>query len=62
MKKDILKKGWKPSILLENGIKNTDCWFLENQNSLKEVKICLDTTSADVQRRLKNVYKKKIHK
>ena len=62
MKKDILKKGWKPSILLENGIKNTDCWFLENQNPLKEVKICLYTTSADVQRRLKNVYKKKIYK
>ena len=32
-------KGWKSSIDLENGIKNTYNWFLNNIDSLKELKI-----------------------
>ncbi len=33
------EQGWKYSIELEQGIKDTYQWFLENQNSIKEVKI-----------------------
>jgi GDP-L-fucose synthase len=32
-------KGWEAKIGLEEGIKSTYSWFLENQNSFKEVKI-----------------------
>jgi GDP-L-fucose synthase len=31
--------GWKAKISLEEGIKETYEWFLENENNLKEVKI-----------------------
>jgi GDP-L-fucose synthase len=35
----IAQAGWKAKIKLEDGIKITYQWFLENQNSFKEVKI-----------------------
>ena len=31
--------GWKAKISLEEGIKETDEWFLENENDFKEVKL-----------------------
>ena len=32
-------KGWQAKISLEEGIKATYRWFLENEHSFKEVKI-----------------------
>ena len=33
------KEGWKAKINLEDGIRETYNWFLENENNFKEVKI-----------------------
>ena len=34
----INQKGWNFEISLEEGIKNTYSWFIENKNNLKQVK------------------------
>ena len=35
----LMNLGWKPKITLEEGLKSTYAWFLENQENYKQVKM-----------------------
>jgi len=55
-------KGWKPSIKLEKGLIKTYDWFLNNLESLKEVKFNFDIAAPSLQNNVKNLKKKNSYK
>ena len=55
-------KGWKPSIDFEKGIIKTYDWFLNNLESLKEVKFNFDIAAPSLQNNVKNLKKKNSYK
>ena len=54
--------GWKPGINLEKGIIKTYDWFLNNLESLKEVKFKLDIAISSSQNNIKHIKKKNNYK